>query len=292
MDLKKYSYLSEPKVDGGAKEIIPLPAFQDGADKAKNGVALYGIAKGFRKYHRSALTLLTEDVFKGGGVEVASPTYLGEASMNSWSETLLSEIGPIFVDALRKPTRCTMLARNAPSSPTDPSVPRSRLDHCVETHRDRCRAPEIDAVPGFQLFDCRTRRVIDAKIKDRYVALSYVWGFVDEQSVGQLALSHHLPQTVEDAIQVTLGLDMRFLWIDHYCIPAEDHTQISMMDAIYEGAELTIIAADGDDANSGLRGISISRDEQPSLKLGSWQLTSVMPDPSRAIGESRWRTWA
>lgn len=86
---------------------------------------------------------------------------------------------------------------------------------------------------------------------------------------------------------------MQFLWIDRYCIPDDqvaEHLQISMLDVIYESVELTIIAADGDDANSGLTGISEARDRQPALRLGSWQLTSLLPDPNLAIKRSKWCT--
>jgi hypothetical protein len=72
------------------------------------------------------------------------------------------------------------------------------------------------------------------------------------------------------SINVAINLGIPFIWIDRYCIPEEQatkHAQLSMMYVIYVGAEITIIAVDGIDANTELSGISRERHKKPELTL-------------------------
>lgn len=67
---------------------------------------------------------------------------------------------------------------------------------------------------------------------------------------------------------VALELGYRYLWVDEYCVDqvSEKHKaeQISKVDRIYRGADLTIVAT-GSDSRSGLSGISKIR--RPSHQL-------------------------
>lgn len=53
---------------------------------------------------------------------------------------------------------------------------------------------------------------------------------------------------------------MRYLWVDTLCILQDDENDksrlIGNVDDVYDNATVTVIAADGSDANAGLRGIS------------------------------------
>lgn len=84
---------------------------------------------------------------------------------------------------------------------------------------------------------------------ESYVALSYVWG----------PPSGDWPQTILDALEVTKRLGEQYRWVDRLCINQtnleEKHFLISKMDAIYEDAEFTIVAAVGD-ARIGLPGVT------------------------------------
>jgi Heterokaryon incompatibility protein (HET) len=96
---------------------------------------------------------------------------------------------------------------------------------------------------------------------ESYVALSYVWG----------PPSGDWPQTILDAIEVTKRLGEQYLWVDRLCINQtnleEKQFLISKMDAIYEGAEFTIVATVGD-ARTGLLGVMTTpRKPQPWVKL-------------------------
>lgn len=121
-------------------------------------------------------------------------------------------------------------------------------------------------LPGLMVIDCFSMRVVDAEPGCEYVALSYVWGSIGSHPEADAShfdpdLSRcHLPQTIQDAINVVRVLGKQFLWVDRYCInstePGTQHFMISNMDAIYEAAYLTIIAASGSDGEHGLPSVS------------------------------------
>lgn len=77
------------------------------------------------------------------------------------------------------------------------------------------------------------------------------------------SLPEGLPATIRDAITVTTKLGYRYLWIDQLCIkqsdPSDLHNHLAKMDLIYSSAIVTIIAASGRDAGSGIPGISVPR---------------------------------
>ena len=113
--------------------------------------------------------------------------------------------------------------------------------------------------------------LVPAEAHDRYVALSYVWGqtetirttkdilvyLLEEGSI--FAHMHLLPRTIRDTMRLVKLLDIRYLWVDCLCIVQDDaelkHAQIQEMSSVYARAYVTIIAANGSDANHGLRGI-------------------------------------
>lgn len=102
-------------------------------------------------------------------------------------------------------------------------------------------------------------------------------------------------QTIEDSIQVTKQLGLRYLWVDKYCINQENEEeksqQIRQMDTIYKASEFTIIAAAGYDENDGLPGVgSTTRTIQPIISFGNLTITSTMPHPHHVIKAARWST--
>ena len=58
---------------------------------------------------------------------------------------------------------------------------------------------------------------------------------------------------------LTKAMDLRYLWVERLCIIQDDSyhvkNQIQQMASIFANSYFTIIAADGSDANYGLRGI-------------------------------------
>jgi hypothetical protein len=111
----------------------------------------------------------------------------------------------------------------------DYSLLSSSMMHCKESH-DVCR-PSFengDTLSYINLIDCSTCRIVRGDFSMAYLALSYVWGRVTTRQKDDIATKkthagrqftlQSMPLTVRDAIQVTRYLDMRYLWVDRYCI--------------------------------------------------------------------------
>ncbi|CAO2657088.1 Nn.00g058910.m01.CDS01 [Neocucurbitaria sp. VM-36] len=143
---------------------------------------------------------------------------------------------------------------------------RAWLNRCRCHHTScACQKPAGTKLPGFRVIDCRSCKtppdIVERPWSERYVALSYVWG----------PPAGDWPQTILDAVEVTKRLGERYLWVDRTCIDQSNLEEkkflISKMDAIYEGAEFTIVCAAGD-ARSGLPGVcSTPRLPQPWVEL-------------------------
>lgn len=173
---------------------------------------------------------------------------------------------------LNKPARAPRTPEIVPKV-LDVSLAKSWLERCTRHHR-ACRCPISTRLqmPRTKLIDCMARKLITVGAwplhRPRYAALSYRWGVTPEPKIDQDregrneskdSLSN-LPLTIEDAISVTKGLGLRYLWVDQYCIDQnnskEKQAQIQKMDRIYQCAEVTIMATAGDDCHYGLPGVS------------------------------------
>ena len=155
-----------------------------------------------------------------------------------------------------------------------------------------------------RVIDCQINRVVKAPEGCKYVALSYVWGIADKLSDSQDVpaddgtLPDDLPNVIQDAISVVLKLNLRYLWIDRYCIDQADDASkretLRLMALIYNFAFVAIIAAAGNDSSFGLPGIGRrERVQQPSIEIGKQTLIATLQDPHKAVKKSRWyaRGW-
>ncbi|KAI4667640.1 uncharacterized protein J4E88_010160 [Alternaria novae-zelandiae] len=75
-----------------------------------------------------------------------------------------------------------------------------------------------------------------------------------------------IPKTILDAIEVTRDVGLDYLWVDELCIiqdraDPDNKLNIGRMHMIYNHAQFTIVAADGKNAGSGLRGVGCDRGE-------------------------------
>ncbi|KAF2819418.1 HET-domain-containing protein [Ophiobolus disseminans] len=174
-----------------------------------------------------------------------------------------------------------------------PSI-RGWIKSCKSHHGGSCEDKTHTGVGPKILIDCRERQLC-SNVGSPYACLSYVWGAL-EVPIHRLSgdvLPEVLPQTVSDAMAVTLRIGLRYLWIDRYCIDQSDaeakHDAILNMDIIYRGAELTIIAASGTGPDHGLPGVSKARAPRPILTIGSHTLVAT-EHPRREIEFSKWST--
>ncbi|KAK4228765.1 heterokaryon incompatibility protein-domain-containing protein [Podospora fimiseda] len=176
------------------------------------------------------------------------------------------------------------------------------IEECRLNHSDQgCGQLEghPDEIPGLRLIDCETRHVVPGSKGVKFVALSYVWGQGSgppdpPSSTG--ALPGSVPNTINDAMEVTKRLGLRYLWADQFCIDQKrlEHKmqQIALMDMIYSLAFITIIAACGDSSVYGLPGVHPNRPRQaqPSLQFRNTLWVSGLRDSNNLIHDSKWFT--
>lgn len=149
---------------------------------------------------------------------------------------------------------------------------------CDTTH-GKCHRPFVSldgSFVGREIYFVSVSRscLVEANVGEKYVTLSYVWGTTSGglkctkanldslRSNGSLSwkdTGQYLPDTIQQAMKFTLQLGFDLLWVDSLCIVQDDpvHTaaQVNNMASIYSNSCLTLCAADGPDANSGLRGV-------------------------------------
>ncbi|PMD41737.1 HET-domain-containing protein, partial [Hyaloscypha variabilis F] len=197
---------------------------------------------------------------------------------------------------------------------------RDWFSYCRKSHGHEC---ERDPLPQnyqdsyaltFRLIDVSRDCVCDAEASWSYVALSYVWGQapmlklvqankVELYSSGALASDKQaIPQTIRDAILVVKRLGEQYLWVDALCITQDDNVEkakvIGEMDLIYSRANLTIVAAFGNDASAGLPGLQSGTRMVDLFEARmtfnshgtSKQLTVARSRPTRIIDDSKWNS--
>ncbi|SCO53682.1 related to tol protein [Fusarium fujikuroi] len=179
------------------------------------------------------------------------------------------------------------------------------LAFCKSHHHKTCQT-----LPGYphelsclRVIECQTGAIIKAPEGSEFAALSYVWGHPqgNESSMARKDgfLPPQVPKTIGDAIQATIRLNLQYLWVDQYCINQKDEAeladQVGIMDMVYNLATVTLIAACGKDAHSGLPGVgSTPRAPQPLIKLHGRAWVSSDPESLLVtkIKISRWWTRA
>ncbi|KAM7202261.1 Heterokaryon incompatibility protein (HET) domain containing protein [Rhypophila sp. PSN 637] len=160
----------------------------------------------------------------------------------------------------------------------DFSHTREWLAECVtdtDGHAD-CQefAVQWENLPGvtFRVVDACKRCIVEAPEGSSFVALTYVWGGIDQpklleatssllsQEGGLDTIWAKIPATVRDAIEVCDKIGERYLWVDSLCIKQDSsrdmRVQIMRMKRIYSSAKCTIVAASADTADVGLLGTS------------------------------------
>lgn len=188
-------------------------------------------------------------------------------------------------------------------------------DCCKEYHGVGCGQKYPGKRPSqIRLIDVEQRCVLERSGEEIWVALSYVWGngktmqTTDEnlpqlQQKGSLA-SEDLPRTLDDAIEVTRCLGVRYLWVDSLCIIQDNDADkldfIPQMASIYGLAAVTIINSSGLNADSGLPGIQRTprhQSQAPFTIKGVPLMQTLDPvgsgDRNSYLGDSVWnmRGW-
>ena len=166
------------------------------------------------------------------------------------------------------------LGRRVDQQWLDPRLPKLWKAKCISEHGSHCSAPrgyfsDMKQYPNW-VIDVYNNCLLPGRPGIKYICLSYVWGCFQGSKISKDAYSHmqcpgsleawdSMPLTVKHAMDVVKLLGEEYLWVDAFCIAQDDQEQamheIQNMAAIYAAAEVTIIAADGHDANAGLSGL-------------------------------------
>lgn len=196
----------------------------------------------------------------------------------------------------------------------DTELLKSWLCLCDRYHGSQCSPRVNRQEPDIRLIDTTnqcivSRRVLGSSTRQDYVALSYVWGNVQQLYVpaggGYSALTKKgalrglkPPETIVDAMQLIQRLGLRYLWVDALCIKQDDfldkEEQIARMGSVFQSALFTIIAASGSDCDAGLPGIrSGTRFKQQQLvEGGDITLLSSIQHPYEKILSPETSKWS
>jgi hypothetical protein len=164
----------------------------------------------------------------------------------------------------------------------------------------------------FRVVDFEERSLVPLFASCKYAASSYVWGnWERNKTLNTMATVAGLqvrgsichddltfPATIGDALYLCHQLRVEYLWVDSLCIVVQDeatskHLQIQHMDAVYQAAAFTIIAADGLNADAGLPGLDLSKAgcvRQQAADIHGLSLISRSPRPT--IEDEVWATRA
>ena len=199
------------------------------------------------------------------------------AAVASWSLVPLQDqyIPPLSESTSRD--HASTQADNNPERSLDPDwisidLLKKWYTSCCHEHGAKCSDLALPSMAGPSwLIDIKRGNLVIAEVGYVYAALSYVWGQTDTLRTttenliflleeGSIFASWNLiPRTIRDTLRLVDLLEIKYLWVDSLCIvqDEEDSKQAEMqrMSAIFDHASITIVAANGWDANHGLRGI-------------------------------------
>ncbi len=180
------------------------------------------------------------------------------------------------------------------------------LKRCEKSHRSICRPEYSDKLQEIRLVDVELRQIVPFPLDDHcdYIALSYVWGKLDQKSYKLGSTVEEVPQTIEDAMHVVKQLGKRFLWVDSLTIDQSDSvhkgSQIKLMSVIYSGAWATIVALAGRSSAAGLPRVQSKKQKlypdmvfpQTFATHNGVRVVSTMPTLDQEIQLSWWATRA
>ena len=186
----------------------------------------------------------------------------------------------------------------------------NQVDRCEAEHYECRQIATKDLPDGMMLIDVQSMSVVEAPKDARFAALSYAWRAKPYQQFQQLKKTtldylgnqgsldyHSIPRLIWDAILLCSDLKVQYLWVDRLCIVQDDlsamKSQIMAMDAIYQGATMTIVAANDAGEHPGLPGVSQHpRTSSIFDHMRTFQISpvSIRENVNATINNSRWNT--
>ncbi|KAF4616873.1 hypothetical protein D9613_008918 [Agrocybe pediades] len=208
--------------------------------------------------------------------------------------------------------------RNSPSY-VDFEKVKQRIDNCSTNH-DTCPTIKETTLPT-RVIDCANpaRPLLvetHRKTKGHYTTLSYTWGEdqkqkLTERNIGTYlreGLPTDLPQTITDAITATHNLNIRWLWVDAFCILQDSDEdklfELSDMARIYLESYITLSVLSSFRASQGFLPDStetslpfhVSHDKNPGGQVGTMKMLYRIPprithgnfDPPEPLRQRAW----
>jgi len=181
------------------------------------------------------------------------------------------------------------------------------LNSCRDCLHNKNDLPVLERIPLYFIdveSSCLVNLAGQALGNIGYLALSYVWEKEPSpltasttnitKLMQRMALdpgnpSIHIPNTIRDAMRLTAALGYKYLWVDRLCIVQDDLSTakciIKAMDSIYANATLTVVAAGGEDAKYGLRGLG-GNSKPRNARIGHYGSRGPVIGPFRRDGET------
>lgn len=139
---------------------------------------------------------------------------------------------------------------------------RSWLRTCEEDHLECPKFDFVPELPTYVVDVCSESPGVGVRLHEsvtgeraKYLCLSYCWGIKQQLTTVRANLEDfkesipptQLGKTLQDAIETTLRLGFRYVWIDALCIVQDDNegkiAEIMNMSTIYKNATATIMAS-------------------------------------------------
>ncbi|PHH49090.1 hypothetical protein CFIMG_007970RA00001 [Ceratocystis fimbriata CBS 114723] len=221
------------------------------------------------------------------GLATAFPTMAPAQSQMGAPSAIAAESGPGVIGAGAAAAAAALVANNPRTDPVGRL--RAWLEQCDIKHGVHCSGTPPGMAPApwrpEYVIDCVEFRLVNPQAEDKYVALSYVWG-EQEHSILEankfMTMSSNLDEFCEslesaemspaflDAIWLVQKMDVRYLWIDKFCIVQDDEAMkdehVRNMPFLYANATFTIVVA-LDDVTQGLVPLDRKRVAQDSKAL-------------------------
>lgn len=217
------------------------------------------------------------------------------------------------------PPRLRNWARNGDGSIIDPQWIYKFIQDCSHArsghhHAKGCGSNKtwsLSKEPPMKLalIDVQQLCIVQADTTYRYCGLSYVWGGAQVLRTTKHnrealkipgAFTRFLPAPiVQDAMQLTESIGVRYLWVDGLCIPQDDKYltgfYINRMDYIYSQSVITIVAASSTSAMDRLSGVQAgSRAPQYTPKMGPMRIVRSTLELEAPLEETKYevRAWS
>lgn len=186
---------------------------------------------------------------------------------------------------------------------------------CESSHEASCGSVLLDLTISSRpllLIDTHQRCLVPGDTSYHYFALSYVWGranavlttkatvelFSKPGALTRNSATARLPRTIDEAIELTKALGACYLWVDALCIVQDSGDKVDQLNAmasLFANANLTIVAAQGEDANTGFRGLrEISKPRHAKQRIASLlpDRELVKPSSKHVWNDSLLRPWS